>query len=1066
MADCPTGTITFLFTDVEGSTHLWEQHPETVNLDLARHEILLSQAIESHDGCVFKTVGDGVYAAFATARTALSAAIAAQCALYTEPWHTPEPIRVRMALHTGTAEQRGGDYFGPSLNRVARLLATGHGGQILLTKATYVLVRNNLPEGVALWDLGEHRLPDLAQSERVFQVVHPELPEKFPPLRSLDHRRNNLPLQLTSFVGRERELDEIRRQLEQARLLTLTGPGGVGKPRLALQVAADLLDRFADGVWLVDLAPLSDPGLVAEVVASSVGVREETNRPVLATLASELQDRMLLVLLDNCEHLLDASAELVVTLLRACPSLRVLATSREPLRLSGEFTYPVPTLALPDLRNLPPVESLTQYEAVELFVERAALTRAGFAVTSGNASAVAHLCHRLDGIPLAVELAAAWVRVLSPEEIASRLDNRFRFLTGGARTALRRQQTLQAMIDWSHDLLSDSERVLLRRLSVFAGGWTLEAAETVCGIDTGTVPLPSPIHPQGGYPPSTREAETRHTPIHSTDILDLLSRLVDKSLVVVEQTPGGDSRFRLLETIRHYGHERLLEAGEAERVRQSHAEFFLGLAEEAEPHLAGAEQGVWLDGLEREHDNFRAALEWSLSQGSGGHGSGVGGQEGAGTFRFQPSALSPQPSALNPREAGLRLVGALWRFWEMRGHLHEGRHRLEQVLARGAERTTARAKALEGAGALAWGQSDYSAAQSLLEESLAIRRELGDQAGIAGALNWLGLVRRSRHDYEAARRLHQESRAICQQSGDTAGVAAALVHLGRVAHEQDDLRTARAFYEASLAMERQSGNSRGVALSLNRLGLVAYVQGDYPMARSLFEESLAIRRELGDRAGIAGSLSNLGLAVQEMGDYEGARTLFEESLAIERELGDRRGTVILLNNLGDALRCLEDDAAARSALEEAMTLAREHGYRADLAEALRNLALVVNRQGDPAAARTLLRESLSIERELWNRWGIAAGLEALAGAFSAGEPAPHSEAEQAAQLLGAAQALREATAIPVRPSTRADWERSRAAARTVLGVEAYQAAWAAGRAMPLEEALQAALESGGGPEMT
>jgi class 3 adenylate cyclase len=483
MPDLPTGTVTFLFTDIEGSTRLWEQHPEAMEAALARHDALAATVIQQHDGILVKHRGEGdsLFAVFARAADAVTGAAMLQQVLNAEPWPAETPLRVRMALHTGDAALRERDYFGAAVNRCARLRAVAHGGQLLLSAATQELVRDSLPEGVSFRDLGEHRLRDLARPERVFQLLHPDLPADFPPLTSLNTLPNNLPQQVTSFIGREKEMAAVRRLLDTTRLLTLTGSGGTGKTRLTLQVAAELLEGDGDGVWLVELAPLAEPSLVPQAVATALGVREEPGRPLSQTLVGFLKPKRLLLLLDNCEHLLSACAELAGLLLRSCPGVQILATSREGLNIPGETTYRLPSLSLPDPRQLPTsVESLSQYEAVRLFIDRAAAAVPSFAVTHQNAPAVAQLCVRLDGIPLAIELAAARVKALSVEQINGRITDMFRLLTGGSRTALPRQQTLRAAIDWSYDLLSEKEKILLRRLSVFAGGWTLEAAEQVC----------------------------------------------------------------------------------------------------------------------------------------------------------------------------------------------------------------------------------------------------------------------------------------------------------------------------------------------------------------------------------------------------------------------------------------------------------------------------------------------------------------------------------------------------------------------------------------------------------
>src|SRR5215210_4070551 len=538
MPSPPTGTVTFLFTDIEGSTRMWEKDPEAMGSTVARHDEVLRGAIEANEGHVFKTVGDAFCAAFPTAPDALEAAISAQRLLHAGGQDEESRLRVRMALHTGAAEERGGDYFGPPLNRVARLLSVGHGGQVLLSSPAQELVRDQLPTGADLRDLGEHRLKDLIRPERVFQLLIPDLPEDFPALRTLDVRPNNLPVQPTPLVGREKEVEAVRERLggsSGARLLTLTGPGGIGKTRLALQVAAEALEEFEDGAFFVALAAIADPALVAPAIAGSLGVLDSGERPLIEGLKDHLRDRQPLLLLDNFEQVLEASS-LVGELLSSCPELKVLATSRISLRLYGEREYPVPPLALPDPAHLPPPERLTQYEAVRLFVERAQDARPDFSVTNENAPAVAEICARLDGLPLAIELAAARAKILSPQAMLSRLSNRLKLLKGGARDLPERQQTLRGAIDWSHALLEEGEKVLFAMLSVFAGGRTLEAIEAICDAE-GDLPV---------------------------DVLDGVEPLADKSLLREEEGPGGEPRFVMLETIHQYAKEKLEESGEAE----------------------------------------------------------------------------------------------------------------------------------------------------------------------------------------------------------------------------------------------------------------------------------------------------------------------------------------------------------------------------------------------------------------------------------------------------------------------------------------------------------------------
>ncbi len=575
----PTGSITFLFTDIEGSTRLWELYPEPMQSVLARHDRLLRQAIQANHGYLVKTTGDGCHAAFSTAACAVAAALSAQKALLGETWGEiqPQGLRVRMGLHSGEAEARGGDYYGPALNRAARLMSVGHGGQILVSSSTAELVRDSLPDGSALRDLGAHRLRDLTRPEQIFQLVSPALPAEFPPLHSLDAIPNNLPIQTTSFIGREREIAETRQMLSTSRLVTLTGSGGTGKTRLSLQLAAEVLSSYPDGVWLVELAPILNPELVLDLLASTLRLQAASGIPLLDLVTDYLKGKQLLLILDNCEHLIDATAKLADHFLRTCPNLKMIASSREALGISGEISYRVPSLSLPDLTD---PASLIRCESVRLFHERALAANPHFMVKDSNAQAVAQICRRLDGIPLALELAAARIKVFSAEQIASRLDDRFRLLTGGSRAALPRQQTLRALIDWSYDLLSEKERSLLRSLSVFVGGWTYEAAEAVCP---------------------------------NLDVLDLLTQLINKSLVIADELQDR-SRYRMLETIRQYARERLLESGEMAAIRDQHFDYFLKLSKEAEPGLMGAEVFEWIDLINPDFENIRNALAWSQDQ--------------------------------------------------------------------------------------------------------------------------------------------------------------------------------------------------------------------------------------------------------------------------------------------------------------------------------------------------------------------------------------------------------------------------------------------------------------------
>ncbi len=820
----PVGTVTFLFTDIEGSTRLLQQLGAQYSLVLETHNRILRAAIGEAAGYEFQTQGDGLFAAFPSASTALSAAVAAQRALHNHSWPTGVTVRVRMALHTGLPSITNSGYVGLDLHRTARICAMAHGGQVLLSQATRDLLEHHLPPRVGLRDLGEHRLRDLQMPEHLYQVVLPDLPDNFPPIQSLKAHRHNIPIQMTSFVGRDREVADIKNALAKTRLVTLTGPGGCGKTRLALHVAGELVDAYQGGVWIVELASLSDPGLVLQTVAFTVGVREEPGRSPFDALADHLEPRHLLIVLDNCEHLLPATAELADRLLRVCPDVRILTTSREELRVGGELTYPVPSLPVPDLSRMPPLDHLAEYGAVRLFAERAAFALPGFELTAHNAVLVAGICHRLDGIPLAIELAAARVRVLSLEQIQARLDDRFNLLTGGSRTTLPRHRTLRAAMDWSHDLLSRAEQVMFRRLSVFAGGFILEAAEAACPAAPGE---PEP--------------------------LDLLIGLVHRSLVIAE----GDARevrYRLLETVRQYAQKKLAEAQEEAEIQRRQCAWYVALAERAEPELRGSEQAAWLERLDVEHDNLRAALRWSV------------GSEAA--------------------EAGLRLAAALWWFWSVRGYYREGSGWLDQVLRRSSEAAPAlRAKALIGAGHIAMTQGAYAQSLALLGESLAINRRLGDKRSIAVSLNWLGRLAWCQGDFQRAGTLYEEGLGLARESGAKDTVGALLNTLGVLAAHQGNYASARSFYEESLESCKQASDKRGIALAIGNLGVLAFRQGEYAAARSFVGQSLTVDQELGDKRGSTSELEVLGFLAVAQGRTEEAARILGAAEALREAIG-------------------------------------------------------------------------------------------------------------------------------------------------------------------------------------
>ncbi len=898
MADLPAGTVTFLFTDIEGSTDLLNRLRDRYATLLAEQRRILRAAFDNWDGQEVDTQGDAFFVSFPRARDAIEAAVEIQGALAEHSWPESVQVRVRMGLHTGEPLVADGGYVGMDVHRAARIAHAGHGGQVLLSETTTALVRDELPAGIGLKDLGEYRLKGFKRPEHIYQLSMPGSPVDFPPLSAQATARHNLPYHQSAFIGREREIDQVVESLERERLVTLFGAGGVGKTRLSIEVAFEMLRSNPDGVWLVELAPISDPDLVVQTVAQTWEVREEAGRPLLTTLREFLRSRRMLIVLDNCEHLIDASAHVASEILETCPRVSILASSREALGVAGEVPYPMPTMAVADPDKLPDISELVQVEAIRLFQARARTVNAGFTITEQNASAVAQICKRLDGIPLAIELAAARTRVLAAQQIATRLDDRFQLLTGGSRTALPRHQTLRATIDWSYQLLSKPERTLFRRLSVFVGGWTLKAAEAVCAED---------------------EDEQPGAGLQPTAVLDVLMQLVDKSLVLKSDIDG-IVRYHGLETVRQYALEKIMESAEADGLHRRHLIWFLRLAEEAEARLDGPEQLEWLGQLETEHDNLRAALEWSQR-------------------------------AATRTEIGLRLAGALAAFWRTRGYLSEGRARLSAVLKlqESESSSLAHAKALAGAAGLAYRQSDYPATRNLYEQSLQIYRELGPEGrhGMAIALIGLGNVATEVGDYEAAPALFEQALLIMRERQHTGGIAEALRNLGWCSLRPGDYAQAKLYLEEALTLFRSIEDERGIASTLSGLGEVAVRQVDYGTADRLLAESLELRRELGNKWGIAASLGSIGWVALLQGDLLRTRALLEESLEIRNEIGDIGGIAWCLERLAEAagaesqverqVRIFGAAAALRASIDSVIDPVDQPQYQKTLARALQKL---------------------------------------------------------------------------------------------------------------------------------
>lgn len=827
MSEAP-GIVTFLFTDIEGSSQLWEKSPERMRPALARHDALARAAVETNRGVLVKTTGDGVHAFFADPLDAVRATVELQQSLADPRSTEGVALCVRCGLHAGVNERRDADFYGPEVNRAARLMSIAHGGQILVSQAVAALLRDRLPSGVSLRDLGSVRLRDLSVPERVYQLVHPALREAFPALRTVDGTPNNLLRQLTSFIGRERELAAARALLDKTRLLTLCGAGGIGKTRLSLELAAAVMADYPDGVWFVELAPVADTRLVPQVVASVLGVKEEADRPVAEALARHLESRHALLVLDNCEHLVQACAELARNLLQSSEHLAIVASSREPLHVGGETTYPVPPLAVPARDAVMDPGQLAAFESVRLFEERVRASRPDFALTPDNAGAVIEICQRLDGIPLALELAAARVRSMSVESVASRLNDRFRLLTRGDRAALPRQQTLRALIDWSYDLLDDDERKLLRRVAVFAGGWTLEAAEVVCADDA----------------------------LARSDILDVQDALVQKSLVNVD--PAG-SRCRLLESVREYANERLAELGEESAVRDRHLRFYVALAKAAERELVGPEQSRWLALLDAERENVLSAHAWC-------------------------------EHVVDGAELGLDLAHALKLYWFNRGLINLAYRLTVEALARGGEgeRTTLRSLGLYTAGQICSYMGRYAEAQAFLQDSLAIARELGSKARIAAVLQPLGLAALGQGDVEAASAYLEEAATLARGQGNQREIAAAVTLLAMLRRSKGRLEEADALYREAISLARELGDQESVAIGLLNLAICAIARGNGAAARALLLDAHELGQSAGSRP-VGQSIIDIaaGLAAS-LHDYERAARLYGVAEEQARKTGLRR----------------------------------------------------------------------------------------------------------------------------------------------------------------------------------
>jgi predicted ATPase/DNA-binding CsgD family transcriptional regulator/class 3 adenylate cyclase len=1022
-----TRAVTLVFADFEDAPRLWGACPDSMEeaSALAREIVWVAAARHGGDYPVSRE-DDAVVAAFARPADALAAALDVQRAAAAREWPQNLGARLRLALHTSTPTtpmDRGGIAFG-ALERCARLCAVARGGQTVLSRATHDLVADRLPVDAELIDAGVHRLPDLGPPEHVYELAHPDAPNDRRPLRSLDTLASNLPVDLTTFVGRERELRDVAGLLDGTRLLTLTGAGGCGKTRLGLQTAAGAFTRFPDGLWLVELGPISDRHQVGQALAAAVGVRPLPGRRPLDAAITHLRERQALVLLDNCEHLLDAAAELVDDLLKACPEVTVLATSREPLGLPAETTWRVPSLSLPQAGSGEAAEALARSDAAQLFFARAAKVRPDLTLTERGARALATVCSELDGIPLAIELAAARVRMLSVEQIAEGLSDRFRLLSGGTPSGLSRHSTLRASVDWSHDLLSDDERALFRRLGIFAGGFTLDAVEQVAAVDGG----------------------------ERLAALDVLAALVDKSLVVAEER-GSAVRYHLLETVREYALDHVRDAGELEVLRDRHRDFFLGLAETAAPKLVTTSCGQWLETLDADAANLGATLDWAVA---------------------------------TDGERALRLCAALTMWWKLRAMLAQADAGYVRALDASDRAPSAlRARVLWGRAYLLTFEARYRDALEVAKEALGVAEEVGDASTMARALFVLGSLQRP-VDPEACRRSFERSRDLARESGDDWCFAASTTGLGWAYVVTEEFDLADPLFEESLPIVERNGFHEHITWTLFGASQRYAVDGDHERFLSIAQRAVDASREVGEPAsagaaqafiarieitmgrpeealrrleesrvrliatgaGLALPHTEVVLAVARgaLGDLESARARLEEAVSAGADYGWILTWALV--ELGDVLRMAGDMAAAEERARQALEIndrIRSPGRQA-WAKAI--LGRVATARGEWSEAETLLHDALAIRAEGRMRWWLTQTLDAFAE-LAAGT----GRHEEAVRLLGAAHSARSDFGYVRWAPEESAFEALGRELREQLGDDDYEAAWHEGARLTLEEAV-------------
>lgn len=916
---------TFLFTDIEGSTRLAQEYVDEYVAALQKHNTVLKAKLEQHGGIIFQIIGDAFCCAFENAGDAVRAAADIQKAL-TEKLTDSIRISVRIGIHTGPAERKENNFSGYlTLARTARIMSSAYGDQIIVSNDTYKAAGGPEAAGIELLgfkDLGERKLKDLIQPIRLYQVISKDLRDEFPPLKTLDFRPNNLPYLLTSFIGREYELKKAKELFNETRLLTFTGAGGSGKTRLALQMAAEMTDEFSGGVWLIDLASATDEEKITASVIKALNIEDAAGKSESDLIVSYLKNKQILLILDNSEHIIkDASVFAEETLVK-CPGVKIIATSREALRCHGELTFSVLPFETPDPEKKHSPESLMMNDAVRLFAERAEAIQGNFELSDENAKAVISICRTLDGLPLAIELAVARIRSLTVEKINDRLRDRFTLLTGGKRTALPRQQTLKTMIDWSYELLTEPEKILWVRISVFTGGWTLEAAEAICCGDS----------------------------ISNVMVMDLLGELTDKSMISYKQDTG---RYSILESLKQYGLEKLNEIGDKDKIRTAHLEYFSSFAVNTEPELYSKEEEIWLEKLNEDYDNLQSAISWSVKK------------------HFY--------------ETGAKLAAALGEFWQRRGYYHSGLKQLDCFLKNpGSISSDLYAKVLYRAASMYLFLGNFEKAGQMYEESRKIFEEEGDEISVLLSINGKGSLSLYRGDYKNAQKIFSENLRLARKLKENRIIATSLNNLGNIEYSLGNYDKAGELYEESLLYRRKTGNKNGIAIALLNLGNIAVDKGDYDLTRKYFEEGLELSKITKNKRLIANCLTGLANLEFINKNFEAAKKITLESLEIDQETGDRRGIPRSLNNLGLIEYLNENFEKAKSYHLESLALVRETGEKSGIAETLNALGNVEFSLGNHEDAKKYFSEALEIKKELGEKAGIIESMMGFAGIYIAG----------------------------------------------------------------------------------